>query len=266
MKRFITDMKKYWHWIIYAGQSELKAEVANSYLNWLWWIIQPLCFMFIYAFVFGTLFNSKIDNIQIFVYIGIIMWDFMNRMLQSSVQIVRNNRHIVSKVYVPKYMLIMVKMYVNAVKLLIALCLLFILIIVCQVPFTLYMLWMFPVLLVTFTGTFALCTLALHFGVYVDDLANVVKIVLRIVFYLTGVFYDLESRLLACGLFRRGVAERLGHINPAASMLSGMRSALLYATTPNLKYLTGWFCVSLVVSIIGIHMIYKNENSYVKVI
>lgn len=264
MKRFIKDIKKYWRYVIYAGRTELKSEVANSYLNWLWWIIEPVCFMFIYSFVFGFLFGSKIDHIQIFVYIGITMWDFFNRMLTSSVQIIRNNKAIVSKVYIPKYMLLLVKLYVNAFKLMIAFLILFGMIIFTGVPFTWYMLWLFPILLVLFLFTFAICTFLLHFGVYVDDLANVTRIVLRMLFYLTGVFYDLESKVTA--VMGERAAVMIGNFNPVASVITSMRSALLYGTNPNMKFLLIWLVIGFIVSVLGISLIYKNENSYVKVI
>ena len=54
MNKFFSDLKKYSAYMRRAAQSELNAEVANSYLNWVWWILEPLCFMGIYA-VIGTL-------------------------------------------------------------------------------------------------------------------------------------------------------------------------------------------------------------------
>ena len=44
MNRFIKDTKKYWKYTIYAAKSQLKTEVANSYLNWIWWILEPLLY------------------------------------------------------------------------------------------------------------------------------------------------------------------------------------------------------------------------------
>ena len=35
-------MKKYWKYAIYSSKAQLKSEIANSYLNWLWWILD-LC-------------------------------------------------------------------------------------------------------------------------------------------------------------------------------------------------------------------------------
>lgn len=57
-KRFMDDMKKYWKYAVYSSRAQLKSEIANSYLNWLWWILDPLCFMLIYVFMFGYVFKS----------------------------------------------------------------------------------------------------------------------------------------------------------------------------------------------------------------
>ena len=57
MQKFFQDIKKYYKYIIYSTKSNLKTEVANSYLNWLWWIIEPLCFMLIYTFIFSVVFT-----------------------------------------------------------------------------------------------------------------------------------------------------------------------------------------------------------------
>ena len=53
MNRFINDTKKYWKYTLYAAKSQLKTEVANSYLNWIWWVLEPFCFMLIYFRVYA---------------------------------------------------------------------------------------------------------------------------------------------------------------------------------------------------------------------
>lgn len=265
MKRFIEDMKKYYRYVLYAGQSELKAEVANSYLNWLWWVIEPICFMLIYSLVFGVFFGGrKIEHIHIFIYIGITMWDFFSRMLNSSVKSVRSNKAIVAKVYIPKYMLILVKMYVNIFKMFIAFIVLFGMAFFSKIPLSWSMLWIIPILITLYIFTFGICTFLLHFGVYVDDLGNVVRILLKIVFYLTGIFYDIEDKVTKA--YNHDVAVFIGHANPMASLITAARNAILHGQRPSLKFLCLWFVVGCIISVFGIKKIYKNENSYVKVI
>ena len=42
MKKFFRDMKKYRWYLLYAARSELRSEVAGSYLNWIWWILPTM--------------------------------------------------------------------------------------------------------------------------------------------------------------------------------------------------------------------------------
>ena len=199
-----------------------------------------------------------------FVYIGVTLWDFFSHMLSSSVKVVRNNKPIVSKVYIPKYMLLFVKLYVNAFKLFVALGILFVMVLVSGVKLSIHVLWIIPILLTLFVVTFAICAFLLHFGVYVDDLAKVTAIFLRMLFYLTGVFYNLEEKVTQA--LGSTIAVLVGHCNPMASLIQAMRDAILYAKMPDLPFLIGWLVAGLAVSALGIHTIYKNENSYVKVI
>ncbi len=264
MERFLRDIKKHWRYMIYAGQTELKTEIANSYLNWLWRVIEPLGFMKIYTLVFAVLFNSSLEKAPVFIYIGITFWDFFNRMVKASVKCVRNYKAIVSKVYIPKYILLLVKMFVNGFKMMICMALLLILMVIMKIQFTLCMLWIIPVILIFFVFTFGICTFLLHFGVYVEDLSNVANIVLRMIFYLTGIFYDLQSRLT--NIMSEQLARMFGNINPIACIITAVRKAAINASIVNVKYLIIWLGVGIILSIGGIALIYKNENNYVKVI
>lgn len=264
MKRIINDLKKYGKYVIYAGKSELKTEVANSYLNWLWWVIEPLSFMLLYTFVFGVVFNSSKQYFPLFVFVGITVWDFFNRMLTDSVKIIRNNKSIVSKVYLPKYMLILVKAYVNGFKMLISFLVIAVMLIAFQVPVTWNYLFIIPILMTLFVVTFGVCTILLHFGVYVEDLANVLKIFLRMMFYLTGIFYDLHEKVGA--RFGYQIANLITECNPIAVMLASLRRVMLYGELPHYKWMAAWFVFGVLLSYFGIRLIYKNENSYVKVI
>lgn len=260
MKKFFNDVKKYREYLVYAARSQLKAEVANSYLNWVWWVLEPLCFMAVYVIIFGYLFGAKEEHFGIYVFIGITMWDFFNHMMKDSVQLVKHKKPIVSKIYVPKYILVIEKMYINGFKMMIGFCIVTIMMIFARIPVSYRLLWIIPILISYWLFSFGVGCIVLHFGVFVDDLANVINIALRVIFYMTGIFYNIERR--AGNLLGR----ILNRFNPLALMISSARSAILYDTTPLWKYLFAWMAVGVILSIIGIRLIQKNENSYVKVI
>ena len=69
MKRFINDIKNHYKYLVYAATAELKTEVAGSYLGWIWWFLEPLCFMLVYAFMTVTVFKANEQYILAFVFI-----------------------------------------------------------------------------------------------------------------------------------------------------------------------------------------------------
>ena len=92
LKRFVTDIKQYFRYSIVAASAQLRSEVASSYLNWVWWVLEPICFMLIYTFMFGYVFEAKEQYFPIFIFIGLTMWDFFNRTVKQSVKLVKNNK------------------------------------------------------------------------------------------------------------------------------------------------------------------------------
>lgn len=259
LDRFVRDIKRYFPYSIVSAKAQLKAEVANSYLNWLWWILEPLCFMLIYSFVFGYVFNAREQYFPIYIFIGLSVWDFFNRMMVYSVKSVKNNSALVTRVYFPKYILIVTKIWVNGFKMLISFSIVVLMMVVYRVPISWNILWFFPIILTLGLFAFGCACFLLHFGVYVQDLANVVTIVLRGIFYATGIFYDLETQIPCWGVL-------LNQCNPVAFLMSSLRKCMIYMQTPDWKLLLLWFLGSMLLAVAGVRKIYREENSYVKAI
>ncbi len=260
MKLFFSNIKKYYRYAIRSAKAELKSEISESYLNWLWWIIEPLSFMLIYTFVFTVVFHSSETYFSIFVFIGLTCWEFFNRMITGSVRLIANNRDLVTKVYIPKYILLLSKSFTYLFKMFISFALAILLMVFYQVPFSPTMFYFFLILPVLYVVSFGFGLLLMHFGVFIDDLKNLTNIGLRLVFYLSGVFYNIGDRL-------KGTLKYvLLRGNPIAFVMSEMRKVMLYATGPSFEGLIIWFVIGIILCVIGIHIIHKNENSYAKVI
>lgn len=262
MKRFFNNIKKYYKYAIYSAKAELKSEVADSYLNWLWWIIEPLCFMIIYTFVFGTVFGHTEKYFASFIFIGLTAWDFFNRMITGSVKLIINNRDLVTKVYLPKYILLLSKSFTYLFKMAISLGIGLILMAFQGVPFSWHLIFFIPIFMVLYLLSFGIGLILMHFGVTLNDLFNLTNIGMKMVFYLSGVFYNIPKRLKRF--------KTLSHVlliyNPIAFLMNELRKVMIYNTLPNFLVLLIWGLIGLLLCMFGIHVIHKNENSYAKVI
>lgn len=259
MNRFIKDFKRYYNYISYSTKSELKSEVANSHLSWLWWILDPLLFMLVYSFISIIVFGKSEQYFPIYVFIGLNCWQFFEKTVKQSVKLVNANKQIVSKVYIPKYMLIFTKMGFNGFKMMVSFSLVVIMMLLYRVPISFNILYVIPIGIVLFLVTFGISTFMLHFGVFIEDLSNVINVVLRLVFYMSGIFYNIQKRVPA------PYNELLLKVNPVALIMNDLRSCMIYDSVPHRKFLLLWGMIGLLLSILGVRTIYKHENSYVKV-
>ena len=259
MSHFFSDLKRYLPYSFVAAKCQLKAEVAGSYLNWLWWILNPLCFMLLYTFIFGYVFNAREPYFPVFIFVGISMWDFFRATVTQSVSVVKKNKSVISRVYMPKYLLVLELMWVNGFKMMISFCIVFAMMLFFSVPVSLNVFYFIPIIAVLFLVTFGIACYVMHLGVFVSDMSNVINLLMRMLMYFTGIFYNVETRIPYYGAL-------LNRYNPVAFLISSMRKCLMYETVPELKIITAWAAVGIVLTFAGVRMIYREENGYVKVI
>lgn len=260
IRKFCEDIKKYRQYMVYAAQTDLKAEVANSYLNRLWWLLEPFFNMLVYVIVFGNIMGNSVENYATFVFSALLMWNFFNKTVNYSVKLVRNNKDIITKVYIPKFILLLSNMILNFMKLLFSLIVLVVMMLVFKIEIGFNLFWVLPAYIVMMMLAFGIGMIFLHFGVYVDDLSYAVGILMNMLMFLSGIFYDVLTTL------PEPLNAVMMCLNPVAVVVDTMRNALLYNTASNLPILGMWFLISIILCCIGVHIVYKNENSYVKVV
>lgn len=260
IKKFTGDVRKYKQYMIYAAKTDLKAEVADSYLNRLWWLLEPFFNMIVYVIVFGNVMGNSVENYATFIFSALLMWNFFSKTINYSVKLVRNNKDIITKVYIPKFVILLSNMILNFFKLIFSMTVLVVMMLIFRVEVGINIVWVIPAYLVLALLSFGLGMIFMHFGVYVDDLSYAVGILINMLMFLSGIFYEVMTTL----------PEPLNGVmiclNPIALTVDTMRNALLYNTAANLPLIGAWLLISFILCFIGIHIVYKNENGYVKIV
>ncbi len=256
--RFVNDIKKYFDYMVYAAKAELKSEISNSYLDWLWWILEPFCFMLIYVIIFAGVFKATEQYFPIFIFSGNTMWTFFSKCISGSVKIIKDNETTITKVYIPKFILLLSDMLVNGYKMCISFGIVAAMLIFFRVPITWNVILIIPIIMILFLFTFGLGCVVMHAGVFVADLSYIVAILLNMLMFFTGIFYSMDR-------FPVPFDRILSTANPVAFLMISMRKVLMYSQSPDFKLLLVWFVISVLLCWCGVKTIYKNENNYVKV-
>ena len=260
MKRFFEDLKKYGAYMFYSAKAQLKAELANSWLGGVWWVLEPSLSMLVYMFVFTVVFHRTTTYVVAFIVVGLTYWRFFNTTVLSSITLMKRYRAVISKTYIPKFILLGSSMMVNGFKLLCSYVPLIVLMIYYQVPLSFNLLAIIPITAGLFLLTFGVACLCMHVGVYLEDLQKLLTILLQMVFYISGVFYPINEML------EPAAAKSLFLFNPMAMILYEARNALLYAQGCQWDVLGLWALVAVLLSVWGVSVVYKAESRYIKVL
>lgn len=266
IKKVLEHLKRYQSYVIYAAKSELKSEVSSSYLTWIWWILDPVLFMLVYVFITVVVFKSSGEYLPVVVIIGLTVWNFFNKNVSISVKIVSSFKGIISKIYIPKYMLILEKMYVNFFKMMISFGIIVAFVIAYHIPLRMHLIYCIPLIILLFIMTLACSIIVAHFGVYVNDLYNVVQVILRFVFYLSGVFYDIGAKLGGMMFMGLDIGKVMISINPVSYFINELRRVIIHGYMLNFSMYCYWFVISVILLFIGFKLMYSHENTYVKVV
>lgn len=257
--RIVQEIKYYWPYLRYSSICTLKSEVAGSWLNWFWWILDPLLYMVVYSFISMIVFKAKQEYYQIYIIIGVVTWNFFNRVLIASTRLVKNNVPVLSRMYVPKYIFLLQTVLVNLIKLFISYGLVGLMMILWKVPLTIYIFCILPYTLLLVLVVLGLGLFLMHIGVYASDVTNVMSVILRIVFYLSGIFYNIKQNVPA------PFNQIIAWCNPAYIVIEGLREGLLYGRFTNISVLLTWYAISIMLIVVGLLVIYRYENEYAKV-
>lgn len=231
---------------------EVKAQFKRTALGRLWSFINPIAILTIYTVVFGTLLKSTpppgangVVNFTLYLAAGLIPWTFISSGIMNGMGAVVANSGLLTKVYFPRWTLVVSSILALANTFLIELSVVVVVMAIFIGPEVLLFL---PLLAVLMAITIAFCTgLALMLSValvYFRDTQHFMALFMQIWFYLTPIVYPISlipARYLT--------AYR---VNPAERLVAAYRSMLYNFHIPpwqDWAWCIGWAALVLLLGI-----------------
>ncbi len=106
----LQDLKEIWQYkelLYFFTWRDLKVRYKQTVIGILWAIFQPFMTMVIFSIFFGKLAKMPSDGIPypIFVYTGLLLWQFFSAALSETSNCLVSNQAIITKVYFPRLIL-----------------------------------------------------------------------------------------------------------------------------------------------------------------
>jgi lipopolysaccharide transport system permease protein len=260
-----NDFKELWNYrelLYFLTWRDLKVRYKQTIVGVAWVIFQPFMSMIVFTLIFGKLANIPSDGVPypIFVFIGLLFWQFFSSALGDISNCLVNNQGIISKVYFPRVLLPLSMILTRLVDFVVASVILVALMIYYRfMPNMLIGIAIFPLLmLMTFLACLGLGLFFASLNVKYRDVRYVLPYFIQIMMFLTPVFYSTTI---------------IGHkyswifaLNPMSSVIKNARSAFLGVWQINWLELVLSLSVCVVTLVIGWLYFRKMERDSVDLI
>ena len=212
--------------LLYKTYADLKSEASQTYLSFLWWIIEPVLYMTVFYVVFGLLFQrgGGVDFIP-FLLCGLTVWKWFDSTVRTGANSIRANSGLMRQVYLPKILFPTITILQNSLKFIIILTLLLIFLQIYGMGVGITYLAL-PVLILVQLIFISACTYILAALVpFLPDIAQFIGNGLVMLMFMSGIFFSGESVPPAY--------QPYFYLNPMANLVESYRDILLFHRWPD---------------------------------
>lgn len=224
--------------IWYKSTAELRAEAARAYLGFLWWLVEPVLYMIAFYVVFALIFQRGGENFVPFLLCGLVVWKWFGSTVSQCANAIPSNAGLMNQVYIPKYLFPAIVNLVAFIKFLVIFVLLLVFLVAYGIMPTSAWLFLPVVLVIQFLFVAVVSGFVAAIVPIVPDLKMVLDNVLMLLFFISGVFFDINS-------VPDGIRDVLV-LNPMAVIIESYRAILIGSASPQLLPMVYVFLFSMV--------------------
>lgn len=237
-------------------QKEIKARYKNTFLGFLWIFINPLIQMLVMGFVFSLVFQFGIKNYYLFLFTGLLPWNFFSLSLNKATPSIVWDRSLIQKARFPRSVIPLSVVFSHFFHFVASWFLLIVFLLVTQQWqfFTLSIIglqFLAILLLIIFTTGVSLITSALN--VFYRDIYFVTQAATLIWFYATPIIYPLNR-----------IPEQfqlIFYLNPLSGIFSLLQKPLTETQIPN-QILLAQIGLIIFVAFLGIWLFRRKEKYF----
>ena len=257
------DLKEVWRYkelLYFFTWRDFKVRYKQTVIGVLWAVFQPFITMVVFSLFFGNFLKIPSDNIPypIFVYTGLLFWQFFSSALGDTSSVLVANQSIITKVYFPRLILPLSSVATKLVDFTISAIILAGMMVYYHVTPHLVAIIVLPILLtISFMAAVGGGLFLAAINVKYRDVRYALPFFIQIMLFLTPVIYPASIA---------GKYSWLLALNPMMGVIQGARAALLGATPINWTLISISFVATAMLLAVGVIYFKKVERYFADII
>ena len=255
---YIKEIWKYRWYLRYDTLARIKLRNNNTVLGVLWWFLDPLFSMGIYIFVVSIIFKRGGPNYPIYVLLALLPWRWFTTTLNESAASIIGKKGILKDLYFPKIIPVFSTISTNLYNFLLSNLILALFLIIFKIPLTINYLYFPFIVFVQLIFTIGISFILSHYTIIFEDIKILTKHALLIWFYISPAIYPVK-------LIPEKILPYIV-LNPFYVFFNSYRQIIMYNQAPNLSVLFVLLTFSILLTIVGLRLLAKNDGRYAKIL
>lgn len=258
------DFKELWNYrelVYFFVWRDIKVRYKQTIIGALWAVFQPLTAMVVFTIFFGKFAKMPSDNIPypVFVYVGLILWNYFSFGLSHASDSMISNANIIQKVYFPRLIVPISSSLIGLIDFFVASIVLLGLMAYYRFVPSIIILWYLPVLiLITFLSSVGLGCFLASLNVKYRDVRYALPFFIQMFMFLTPVIYPVSILGNKYRLFLL--------LNPMSGVIENARRIIFMSRPVDGGLLFLSLTISIVLFVFGIAYFRKTERYFADII
>ena len=235
---------------------DMKLMYKRSALGIAWTLLSPLLQLLVFVFVFQVILKVEIYQYSSYVFTGLLVWNWFQNSLFQATGVILSSSPLIRQPGFPTAILPIVVVTTGLIHFVLALPVLVIFLLIDGVKLTPLILCLPLLQLIQFGLVVTISYFLAALNVTFRDTQHTLGVLLQFLFYLTPVFYDLES-----------IPDRYWYIyglNPMVHIVTCYRQILVWGTAPDWLSLAIISALTLLMLPIGYRLFRRQSLRFVE--
>ncbi len=236
--------------------AELRAEATRTFAGYLWWILQPLLSLAVYYIAFDWIFARGQDNYAIFMFSGIVFYQWFAGAVSRSATSLINNYWMMQHLNVHKIVFPLYVILVDSIKFMLVFIILLVAVLLCGYSISISWISLIPLLIIQLLFVIGVGCGAAAITPFIPDLEQVIGVILHLMFFLSGVFFNLSQM--------PEKLQKIMRLNPMAVLIEQYRLVLFHQQWPQWRHLDIALLQTFCIIAISIFLLNRYNKIYPK--
>lgn len=255
--RFIS-LKIYIDTVIVLLHKEMKVRYKNSFLGYLWSVLNPLIYALTLSFVFAGIMKVKIDNFFPFIMSVIFAWQWIANSINTSPNIFISNAGIIKKVNFPKTALVIAVILQDMVHFILSVPVVILFLLYSGLEIKIYTFVYLPMMMFSqFILIFGAALIFSSINVFFRDIERIVMFLTNFLFYVSSVLFPVDV-----------IPEKYKsffELNPLVHIMENWRNVMTKGTII-WEYYAQSLVMGVIISVVGLYVYNKLKYRFPEVL